>query len=1234
MKKLFMLLIAICAISLGMSAQQVVRGQVTDANGEPLIGATIQPIGGGNGAATDINGEFSLNLPYNVKTLKVSYVGYNTQELPVQPNMAISLSDSGTSLDEVMVVAYGTAKKTSYTGSAEAVTNKKLELRPVTDATKALEGNVAGLQVASASGQPGSSPTIQIRGYGSINASSQPLYVVDGAPFDGNLASINPSDIESMTVLKDASAAALYGARGANGVVMITTKKGVEGRSNVMWRSTFGWSSRATKRYDLVDQKEYVQLYYEALRNVQLEQGKDWKEAEDIARATLGENLGGEYYNPFKNYTWDNIIDPATGLVRSDANSVWNEDWYDSVTRKNAFRHEHQLQVTGGSEHAQYLMSLGYLNEDGVLKTTNYERYTGRANINTQITDWLAANINASLAHATSNFNDYEDTATSNPWYTAQFINPLFPVYLKDIKGQNIYDSDGNVQYDWGETKDDGTHRIGSMTDFSSLGMLMLDKAWAKRDVAGLRTGIVLGSDLAKYGWRQGLKLAVNFSMDYVNRNNTRYMNAQHGNQANAGGLMNKYNRRTQSYTFNQLLTWDRTFGEHTFGLLLGHEWYAYQYSYLVAGKTNLVEGIYELRPGTTLYEADSYSDKYRINSWLGRAEYNYGGRYFLSASLRQDQSSRFHPDYNKGTFWSVGANWRISGENFMKNIGWINNLSVKASYGEQGNDALSSFYAWQSLYDLSYSNATNIGAMISSLENKKVSWEKSQNFNAGFDAILFNHRLQLGVDFYNRLTKNMLLERPMALSTGFTGFMDNVGDMRNRGVEASLRITPVRTADFEWNITAMATHNKNKVIKLTNEAPVLTYGARIIKEGYPIYTYYMPKSAGVDPANGHALYWVYDVDPETGEMDPATERISDDKTKASNSRYYLGSRQPDFFGSLGTDLSWKGLTLSVLTTYSLGGKVLDGLYSSTMGMMYADKTWHKNMLRRWQKPGDVTDVPRSYINDPLVITSDRYLIDASYFAIKNITLAYALPNSWVNKLGMTGARIFGSVDNLALWTHLNGMDPQYNFSGGTNYDYSPNRTYTVGFELNFGKTYATAAPVANVNLLNSQINDLRAQLADAQSAAADANSRLAQLQGDLDAANRALANCKNDLNAAKNVAPKVVDNSKQYMNVLVHFPKSGTAVTTDQRPNVERVAAYLKSHPEATCTIKGYASPEGREELNVQLANGRAASVKDMLVKKYGIAANRINAEGQGISNMFDELSWNRVSICEIIVK
>jgi len=1226
MKKLFLLLIAICAISLGMSAQQVVRGQVTDANGEPLIGATVQPIGGGNGTATDFNGEFSLNLPYEVKMVRVSYVGYETQELPVLPNMAITLGDSGTDLDEVMVVAYGTAKKSSYTGSAEAVTNKKLELRPVTDATKALEGNVAGLEITS-SGQPGSSGVIHIRGYGSINAYSTPLYVVDGAPYDGQLSSINPSDIESMTVLKDASAAALYGARGANGVVMITTKKGVEGRSNVMWRSTLGWSSRATKRYDMVDQKEWVQLYYEGLRNGYIENGYSWDQAEAQARKSLNDELGGELYNPFKNYTWATIIDPATGQVRSDAESAWDEDWYDSVIRNNALRHEHVLQITGGTERAQYLMSLGYLNEDGILKTTNYERYTGRANLSTQVTDWFAANINASLAHSMQNFNDYDDTSTSNPWYTAQFINPLFPVYLKNLDGTNNLDADGNLQYDWGEGG-----RPGSLSDFNSLGMLMLDKANNKRDAAGLRTGITLGSDLEKYGWLQGLKFTTTFNVDYQNRLYMRYMNAQHGNQKNAGGMLTKANYRTQSYTFNQLLNWDRTFGEHTFGLTAGHEWYAYKLEYLTAARTNLVEGIYELRPATTIYDADSYSDNYRIDSWLGRINYNYGGRYFLSASLRQDKSSRFHPDHNKGTFWSVGANWRVSGENFMKNVGWINNLSIKASYGEQGNDMLSTYYAWQSLYDLSYANANNIGGLVTSLENREVSWETSQNFNAGFDAIMFNHRLQLNFEFYNRKAKDLLLEKPMPLSTGFDSYLANVGDMRNRGIEASVRVTPVRTADFEWNITAMATVNRNKVLKLTDENPQIVTGSRVIEEGYPIYTYYMVRSAGVDPATGAPLYWAYDFD-EDGNKVAGSEYITDSYADATGCKEYLGSRQADVYGSFGTDLTFKGFTLSVLTGWSIGGKILESIYQGNMDLWYISSSWHKNALRRWQKPGDVTDVARIEIGASRHVT-DNYLIDASYFAIKNISLAYALPTKWISKIGMTGARIFGSVDNLALWSHLDGMDPQYNYTGGTNYDYSPNRTYTVGIELNFGKTYA--APVAPVNTaaLNDQINDLRSQLASAQNDVANANNRVAQLQRDLDACNARSNQLQRDLDECKKAPAKIVDNSAEYLKILVHFPVSKTNVTADQRPNVERVAAYLKSHPNATCTIRGYASPEGNADLNNRLADGRAASVKDMLINKYGIAASRINAAGQGATNMFDELSWNRVSICEIIVK
>ena len=356
MKRLLSTLLAVCIIAIGASANKTVRGKVVSAtDNEPLIGASVQAIGTNQGTGTDINGEFTVTVSDNVTQLRVNYVGYKEQIVAVASYVTVALEEEGLELDEVMVVAYGQTKKTSFTGSAQAVNNKKIETRPITSATKALEGNVGGIQIGGSSGQPGAAPVIRIRGFGSINADNNPLYVVDGIPFDGSISDINPNDIESMTVLKDASASALYGARGANGVIMIQTKKGVQGRTNVTWRSTVGWSNRATKRYDMVDQKEFVQLTYEALRNqAHFNNGYAWKDAEAIARASLSSQLGGELYNPFKNYTWGNIIDPATGQVRPDAQAVWNEDWLDAVTRKNAFRHEHVMSVNGGTEKTKY----------------------------------------------------------------------------------------------------------------------------------------------------------------------------------------------------------------------------------------------------------------------------------------------------------------------------------------------------------------------------------------------------------------------------------------------------------------------------------------------------------------------------------------------------------------------------------------------------------------------------------------------------------------------------------------------------------------------------------------------------------------------------------------------------------------------------------------------------------------------------------------------------------------
>ena len=976
--------------------------------------------------------------------MSISCVGMKTQRLDIKPNLKVVMQLDSEMIDEVIVLSYGSSKKSSFTGSAQSIDGKKMELRPISSVTKGIEGQVTGVQVTSSSGQPGSSPDIRIRGFGSLNASNSPLYVVDGIPYDGALNAINPADIESMTILKDASAGALYGARGANGVVMITTKKGREGKAQVTYRSNVGWSSRAGHDYNNVDMKEFTQLLYEALRNGYVyDSGFTWLEAEAAARTSLKTKMGGERYNPFKAYTWDTIIDAATGEVRPDAVPAWDENWMKAVKRDNAFRHEHQLSVNGGSDRTKYLLSFGYLNEDGILQTTNFQRYNTRVNLESNVTDWFTANANVSLSHSISDYSNYSGTAYSNVWYTAQFINPMFPIYIKNLDGTNELDENGNPQLDYGEYG-----RPGSMTDFSILGGLLDDKSSYKSDGVSLRSGLIFGGDSDRLGIFKGLKLAINFGLDYTNTLDMSYMNMHHGNQAKQGGYIWKDNGRSQSYTFNQLLTWTRSFGSHNFNVLVGHEFYDYMYEYLAAAKSNLVDGILELRPGTTMQEADSYSSQYRINSFLSQFDYNFADKYYFKASLRQDASSRFYKDNNTGTFWSVGANWRISKEKFMQNLKWIDNLSMKASYGEQGNDELGSLYLWQSLYSLSYPNADNVGGVITSLETKDLTWEKNGNFNLGLEASLLNHRLSFNVEYYYRKTTDMLLSYPMATSTGFNGYNANVGNMSNTGVEAEMTVVPVSTKDFNWSVTLMGSTVKNKVLKLTKETPEIISGIYSIKEGNPINTFYMARSAGVDPSNGQQLYWAYEKDEEGNRIE-GSDYITADRAKANASKYYLGCRIPDLYGSIATNLSFKGFDLSVMTTYSIGGKIYDGLYYSSMNVLYVNNVWNRNALRRWKQPGDITDIPRIELGGT-AISNDRFLIDASYFAIKNITFGYTFPSKWLRKAGINALRLYTSMDNLALFTHLDGMNPQNNFSGSTSYNYTPNKTLSVGLEIKF----------------------------------------------------------------------------------------------------------------------------------------------------------------------------------------
>jgi len=1046
--KLFFTTLFLAAVTCAYAQNIQVSGTVYDDQGVAIPGAAVKVVGGSTIVVTDIDGKYKVNAPAN-GALKFEISGYKEATVQIQNKSVVdvTLAIEMEQLDDVMVVAYGTVKKESFTGSASTVKKEDITKRSVSNITKALDGLAPGVVSTSGGGQPGSVASIQIRGYGSINGSTSPLYVVDGIPFDGSVTSINPADIESVSVLKDASAGALYGARGSNGVIMITTKRGSKDRTHVSYRGLVGVSSRSIKEYDLVNMNEFVELTWEAYKNgYQYKSGYSPEQAITMANQSLGKNLGGEFYNPWKNKTWATLIDPTTGKIASDAGTpAWNENWMDEITKNNAIRTEHNLNISGGNDKTQYMISLGYLYEDGVLRSTHFDRYSGKVSVDHQAKYWLRGGFNANLSYTKSNQpNQTSGSYTSNVWYTAQFMAPIYPMYLKDENGKDALDDFGNRQLDYGDGKLNARPKASK---FNSLGVLQDDFYNNARDNASFRANIDLGGDDERMGALKGLKLSVNFGGDFVNQNVTSYYNPNHGDGASQGGEINKYNTRTFSYTFNQLLTYNKDFGGHKIDLLVGHEYYDYQYNYLYGSKTGVYEGIYELAPATTVNGTNSYQNDLSIESLITRANYSYNDKYYFSATFRRDGSSRFHVDNRWGNFWSVGGSWRMSQESWLQNAAWLNNLTLKASYGTTGNDDIG-LYAWQSFYDLTYPNANNAGAIITSLENKSVTWEKTGKFNVGVDATMFQSRLNVGVEFYYNKITDMLLSYPMALSTGFSGYNSNVGSMRNRGVEFTVRGVLFNKDDFYWDMTVMGAFNQNKVLSLTDESNQIVSGSRIIKEGMPIYTFYMPKSAGVDPATGSQLYYAYESMDDEGKA--TGEYITSDYSTASKCKYFLGSRQPDLNGSFATSFKiLKNIDVSALFTYSIGGKVYDSNYASTMSPMYVGDVFSKNALRRWRQPGDVTDVPMMEIGSNNLST-DRYLIDASYLTIKNITVGYTLPRKWTDKINLQAVRIYANLDNIAMFNHLDGLDPQYNFSGGVDYTYAPTKTMSLGLEINF----------------------------------------------------------------------------------------------------------------------------------------------------------------------------------------
>ena len=1030
-KRLLMFLAALFLCVGGVVAQTLVKGTVvSSSDGEPVVGASIKVMGTKTGTVTDIDGHFSLKVPADSKLL-VSYIGMMPQTVKAKGSMTITLEPDAESLDEVMVVAYGSAKKTSFTGSASTVSSKTIGKLQVSNVSKALEGAAPGVQVAMQSGQPGTDATIRIRGIGSINSSAKPLYVVDGMPYDGNISAINPADIESVNVLKDAASTSLYGSRAANGVIIITTKKGSAQKSKLTFDARIGSNSRGISEYDIMkDPGEYMTTYWTVLKN-QL--------GAESASASLYGELG---YNPY-NCENDAIVD-TNGKLTSAA-LLYHDDW-EKEAIKNGLRQEYSVSVQGGSDKSSHFLSIGYLDDEGIIANSDYNRLSLRANGDYSVNKFIKVNGSVSYARgeqnsqAISNLSNYVNT-----FMFTQFIAPIYPVYAYDKSGNRLYNDDGSTIYDF------GNGQYGSRAFASNQNVVASDDANQNQTVSdnlSSRFGVSIS-------FLKDFKFQANMGYDMTNSMRNRFQTPSFGDATTSGGRAYKYRTRSQTYTINELLGYTKTIGgKHHLDVLVGHENYKYNYNYLYNVKTKFFDAeTPEFNNAISMETMNSYTQEYTIESYLGRVNYDFDDKYYFSGSLRSDGSSRFAKANRWGTFWSLGGSWRVSKENFMKDVKWVDNLTLRASYGSVGNDDIyypetttSNYYAYKTQYSVQNSDGSfSVSKFYEG--NTDLTWETSYNFNVGLSASLWNNILDIDFEYFHKKTKDMLYNVPQPMSSGLSYISQNALTMVNKGVEFTLGVNIPMPKDMTWRWTFTGTHYKNKVTDIPEDKREsgITHGTYYnIREGRSVYDFYYYRYAGVDET-GHSMWYYDDVDENGNTIEATTTDYS------SADKYYIGTALPDFQGGITTEFTWKGLDFSISANYQLGGKIYDSMYAS---LMHAGSSpghnWHRDILNAWSETNTTSTIPVLDGDQNANTFSDRFLIGASFFNLRNITLGYTFPKTWLKTLAMENARIYFAADNVALWSKRKGMDPRQYISGQSQANYSAIRSMSVGLSLTF----------------------------------------------------------------------------------------------------------------------------------------------------------------------------------------
>jgi TonB-linked SusC/RagA family outer membrane protein len=1058
-KRLSLILAAFLFTAIGAMAQMQVSGTVVSQDdGEPIVGATVMVVGTTVGTATNMDGKFTLTCPKGKDLLRITYVGMEPIEVTARPNMRVVLTSDQSALDEVIVVAYGTTKKSSFTGSASTVNSQSIEKRPITNVTAALEGNATGIQVTSASGQPGESASVRIRGFGSVNASNAPLYVVDGAIYNGSLGDINPSDIESMTVLKDAASTSLYGSSAGNGVILITTKKGKTTGSTVTLDIKQGWSVRAYKDYAKAGVNDYYPLQWQMLKNAYVNTGKSEAEAAQLATNNLGTTLRG--YNIFKDVA-DNAIVGIDGKLNPAANALkWGDDldWEDAAF-KTGHRQEYNLSYSTKTDKSDTYASVGYLKDNGYVIRTDFERYSGRVNYNINPLKWLKAGLNVSLNRSISNYSTADPSNNSTYSNIVRFIrtmSPIYPLHKHDLTTGAYLDSEGNPT----------TNPANYVYDYDGDRLAAPGRDAIAETYFNNREFIRNGQNVRTYATISpidGLDFTVNYSLGNSDYRRKVYENPLVGDGTAGPGRLNITSTRTTSQMLNQLINYNKYFGKHHGELMLGHENYSYRYDYLYGMKVEeTMAGLHEFGNFVNISSLSSYTDKYKKESYFGRFNYDYDNKYYASISYRRDGSSRFQKDNRWGNFWSFGASWRISEEPFMKNISWVNNLKLRASYGETGNDGIldadgyADYYPYQTLYGMGYKNFNEAGAYFTVVANPDLKWETQVSTDVAIEFTLFD-RLTGTIEYFKKASKDLLFDVSQPISTGVSSIIENVGKVTNTGLEIDLDYKVLKAKDYGLSIGANATFIKNKITKLpdTMKDGYVT-GSKKWVEDKSMYEFWLRQWYGVDPETGDGL-WI--ADPEKYKEGAATYLSIDGlqlTNSYSNAKFdFSGASIPKVYGGFNLKANYKEFDFAAVFSYQLGGKLLDYGYQGLMGTKNYGESMSPDLLKAWQKPGDITDVPRidattAHNTNISTSYSTRWLTKSDYLNLRSITIGYQLPKSLLSYAYLKSARLSFAAENLFMLKARQGLNPMAQFNGLVYNEYMPSRNFTFSLNVTF----------------------------------------------------------------------------------------------------------------------------------------------------------------------------------------